>query len=90
MTSNGVHKSYENSDSYVFRRNEVVMDKPVYLGFAVLELSKLHMYETYFEKLQPYFRQENIQLDYMNTDSFILSLNTKRQYQRLKKFGRLI
>ena len=53
------------------------MDKPIYLGFAVLEISKLHMYETYYDKLQPYFGQENIQLHYMDTDTFILSVNTK-------------
>ena len=34
------------------------MDKPVYLGFAVLELSKLLMYETYYDKLQPMFWRE--------------------------------
>ena len=33
----GVHMSYENSDSYTFKQNEVVMDKPIYLGFSVLE-----------------------------------------------------
>ena len=31
------------------------MDKPIYLGFSVLELSKLHMYSTYYDILQPYF-----------------------------------
>ena len=76
LTFNGIHKSYENCHSYVFRKNEVLMDKPIYLGFAVLELSKIHMYETYYDKLQPYFGQENIQLHYMGTDSFILSVNT--------------
>ena len=55
LTFNGIHKTYENCDSYVFRKNEALMDKPIYLGFAVLELSKLHMYETYYDKLQPYF-----------------------------------
>ena len=59
---NGIHKSYENCYSYTVRQNEVLMDKPIYLGFNVLELSKLHMYETYYDKLQPYFGQENIQL----------------------------
>ena len=34
------------------------MDKPVYSGFAFLELSKLHMYETYYDNLQPYFGQK--------------------------------
>ena len=47
LTFNGTHKSYENCDSYVIRKTEVLMDKPTYLGFAVLELSKLHTYETY-------------------------------------------
>ena len=34
------------------------MDKPIYLGLALLELSKLHMYETFYDKLQPYFGME--------------------------------
>ena len=84
LTFNGIHKSYENCDSYTFKQNEVLMDKPIYLGFAVLELSKLHMYETYYDKLQPYFGQENIQLHYMDTDAFILSVNTKDIIKDLK------
>ena len=46
LTFNGIHKNYENYDSYTFKQNEILMDKPIYLGFSVLELSKLHMYET--------------------------------------------
>ena len=60
------------------------MDKPIYLGFTVLELSKLLMYETYYDKLQPYFGQENIQIHYMDTDSFVLSVNTKAIIKDLK------
>ena len=44
--------------SHFFRKNEVLMDKPVYLGFAILELSKLHVYETYYDNLQRYFGQK--------------------------------
>ena len=32
------------------------------------------MLETYYDKLQRYFRQEIIQLHYMDTDSFVLSV----------------
>ena len=84
LTFNGIHKSYENCDSYVFKKNEVLMDRPIYLGFAVLELSKLHMYETYYDILQPYFGQENIQLHYIDTDAFVLSLKTQDTIKDLK------
>ena len=60
------------------------MDKPNYLGFAVLELSKLFMHETYYDKLQPYFGQENLHLHYIDTDIFDLSMNTKDIKKDLK------
>ena len=84
MIFNGIQKSYENYDSYTFKQNEVVMDKPIYLGFTVLELSKLHMYETYYDILQPYFGQENLQIHYIDTDAFVLSVNTKYIVKDLK------
>ena len=34
------------------------MDKAIFVCFTILELSKLHMYETYYDTLQPYFGQE--------------------------------
>ena len=62
------------------------MDKPIYLGFAFLELSKLHMYETYYDILQPYFGMEKIQIHYMDCDSFVLSLKTENVIKDQKKF----
>ena len=38
-TFNGTHKSYTNYNSYIFKQNEVFLDKPIYLDFAILELS---------------------------------------------------
>ena len=84
LTFKGIQKSYGNGDSYTFRENEVKMDKPIYLGFSVLELSTLLTYETYYDILQPYFGQENIHLHYMDTDSFVLSVNTKDIIKGLK------
>ena len=65
------------------------MDKPIYLRFAILELSKLLMYQTYYEKLQPYFGQEKLQLHYMDTVSFALSANIKNIIKDLKNHEEL-
>ena len=54
-----------------------MINKPTYLGFGVLEMSKMLMYETYYDTLHHYFRQENFQLHYMDCDSFVLSNKTK-------------
>ena len=84
LTFKRIHKSYENCDSYTFNQNEVLLKKPIFMGFSVIELSKQLMYETYYDKLQPSFRQENIQLLYRNTDSFVISVNTKDIIENMK------
>ena len=49
LTFNGIHKSYENYNSYTFeKKNEILMDKSIYLGFALLEISKFFLYEIFF------------------------------------------
>ena len=35
------------------------------------------MYETHYYKSQPYFGEKIIQLHYMDTDSFLIKVNTK-------------
>ena len=60
------------------------MDTPIYLGFAILELSKVHMYETSYDKLHPYFGMGNLQLHYMDCDSFVLSIKTENSIKNLK------
>ena len=86
LTFNGIHKSYENCDSYTFKQNEVVLDKPIYLGFAILELSQLHMYEKFYDNIQLYFGQDNIQLHYTDTDGMILSMKTQNVIKDLENF----
>ena len=39
LTFNGLHENSTIYDSYTFRPNQVFMDKPIYLGFAILQLS---------------------------------------------------
>ena len=46
------------------------------------------MYEIFYDKLQHNFGQENIQLHYIDTDAFVLSVNANVIIRDLKKFGR--
>ena len=48
-------------------------------------MSKLHMYETHYDKLQPFCGKEKIQLHYKDCDSFVLSLKTENVIKGLKK-----
>ena len=73
----GIRKSHTDCDSYTFKQNEVLMDKTIYWGFAVLESSKVLLYETNYDELQPNFGEKNIQLHYMKTDSLVISIDTK-------------
>ena len=84
MTFIGIHKSYEIYDCYTFKQKEVFVYKPYYLGFSVLELRTLFMYESYYDILQPYFGQKNIHLHYVDTDAFVVSLKTKNIIKDLK------
>ena len=61
---------------YTFKTNVIEMEKPIYLGFVFLELSKLLMYETYYDKLQKYFGQDGIQIHYQDTDAYVMSVKT--------------
>ena len=64
------------------------MDKAIFVGFTILELSNLHMYETSYDKLQPYFGLENVQLHYIDTDGMILCMKTQNIIKDFKKFRR--
>ena len=61
-----------------FRPDEVLMDRPIYLGVVALELSKLLLYETYYDNLQLYFGQNNFLINYIDTDGMIISMITQR------------
>lgn len=60
-------------------REKVTLTKPVYVGTAILDLSKYLMYEFYYFKLKPRY-EDNVNLLYTDTDSFVLDLHTEDVY----------
>ena len=57
---NCIRKYYTSYGSFIIKQNEVLMDRPIYVESAVLEISELHMFGTYYEKLQAYFGKKTI------------------------------
>ena len=59
------------------KETEILMDKPVYLGLSILELSKILMYEFWYDYVK---YGENAKLCYMDTGSFIVHVKTDDIY----------
>ena len=55
------------------RKTKVKMNKPVYLGLSILEVSKTLMYEFWYDYMKPK-HDDNVKLCYMDTDSFIMHI----------------
>ena len=62
------------------KKVEVKMEKPVYLGQAILDISKTLMYEFWYHYIKPKYR-DNARLCYMDTDSFIINIKTENFYR---------
>ena len=58
----------------------VVMNKPVYLGQAILDLSKIIMYEFHYDYMIPKYGNR-IKLCYMDTDSYVYDIKTEDFYK---------
>ena len=63
----------ENLLAIEMKKTKVKMNKPVYLGFSILEISKTLMYEFWYDYMKPKYG-DNVKLYYMDTDSFIMHI----------------
>ena len=70
----------ENLLAIEMKKIKVKMNKPVYLGLSILEISKTLMYEFWYEYIKPKY-QDNAKLCYMDTDSFIINIITENFYK---------
>ena len=74
--------NYISEDLSIFAMNKtkVKMNKPIYLGLSILEISKILMYEFWYDYMKPKYNN-NIKLCYMDTDSFIMNVKTEDFYK---------
>ena len=58
------------------KKAKVKINKPVYLGMSILDISKTLMYEFWYDYLKPKYK-DNAKLCYMDTDSFVINIFTE-------------
>jgi hypothetical protein len=69
----------------IFMRHvKVVLDKPIYTAFTVLEVSKVFMYDWHYNKVKKWYGN-NAQFLFTDTDSLAYHIKTKDFYKDLEK-----
>ena len=64
----------ENLLAIEMKKTKVKMNKPIYLGMSILDISK--MYEFWYEYINPKYKKK-AKLCYMDTDSFVINIFTE-------------
>ena len=74
--------NYISEDLSIIEMNKtkIKMKKPIYLGLSILEISKLLMYEFWYDYMKPKYN-DNVKLCYMDTDSFVINIKTEDFYE---------
>ena len=62
------------------KKRDIYMNKPLYLGQAILDYSKMLMYEFWYDYLQPKYN-DKIELCYADTDSLIMYVKADDFYR---------
>ena len=63
-------------------KKKVKLDKPIYAGFTILDLSKLHMYEFHYNIMKPK-NGNNMKLLMTDTNSFVYKIKTDDFYKKM-------
>ena len=64
------------------------MNTPLHFGLSILELSKILMYEFWYDCVKPKYG-ENVKLCYMDIDSFIVYIKAEDIYKDIAKMLKL-
>ena len=66
------------------KKVKVKMNKPIYLGLSILDISKITMYEFWYDYVKIKY-EDKAQLCYMDTDSFVANIKTKDFYKDISQ-----
>ena len=61
-------------------KTKVEMNKPIYLGLSILDISKILMYKFWYDYMKPRYG-DDVKLCYMDMDSFVMNIKTEVFYK---------
>ncbi len=64
-------------------KKKIKLDRLYATGFSILEISKLHMFRSWYEFIQPTLGKENVSIVLTDTDSFVLHVRQMTRNQIL-------
>ena len=70
----------ESLTAIEMKKTKVKMNKPIYLGMSILDVTKTLMYKFWYDYIKPKY-QDIAKLCYMDTDSFITYIKTEDFYK---------
>jgi len=81
-----VHSEIINDDLVMVKgaRQRLLLNKPVFAGFAILELSKLTMYEFHYDFILPKYGPDKARLLFTDTDSLTYHIKTDDLHKDMK------
>ena len=63
------------------KRKSVTLNKPTYFSRAILDISKILMYEWYYNKAKKQY--PDVRMMYTDTDSFVLLIHSNDFYKEM-------
>ena len=70
----------ENLLEIEMKKTKVTMNKPLYLGMTILDISKTLMYKFWYDYIKPKYG-DKAKLCYTDTDSFIIHIFTENFFE---------
>ena len=67
------------------QKPKLKLDKPIFIGMTILNLSKQHMYCFYYDVMKPKYDDDDVRMVYTDTDSYVFLMTSMKTFLQYKK-----
>ena len=89
LVSESNYHSHRNFSNHLMaiemKKTRIKMNKPLYLGASILDISETLIYEFWYDYLKPKYG-DRVKLCYTDTDSFIIHIKTEYFFEDISNY----